>query len=224
MGAAAVAVVVLLSVSACDAENGPSTTTTTPSPPVFPYPPFEIKTDVAVPLKQPLLGAAQFAVEMSVNDRLKDDPGHGAFGRRLRGNIAPDVEIADSPPIPDNYVADTGGAFHRAVDARELSEGTVEVSVCWYDTPGLYTKLKDGKVVGPDPNRPYSLQRPLVEWTDRPAADGTTPSGPRWLWVGEARTYDMTRDQIAAVCEPFKPEPFVQKMPDPMSTTVTPAP
>ncbi|MDV3125717.1 hypothetical protein M1247_12390 [Mycobacterium sp. 21AC1] len=190
----------------------------------FPYPPFEIKTDVAVPLKQPLLGAAQFAVEMSVDDRLKNNPRDTEIDRRFRSRVAPEADITDLPPVPDNFVGETGGALHRAVSARALSDGKVEISICLYDTPGLYAELKNGKVVGPDPNRPFGIQRPLVEWTDRPAANGTTPSGPRWLWVGEARTYDMTRDQIAAVCEPFKPEPFVQKMPDPMSTTVTPAP
>lgn len=40
----------------------------------FPYPPFEIRTDIAVPLPPRLRDAAQFALDMSVNDRRKTIP------------------------------------------------------------------------------------------------------------------------------------------------------
>lgn len=179
----------------------------------FPYPPFEIRTDIAVPLPPRLRDAAQFALDMSVDDRRKNDPNDDEADRRFRSQIAPEADIADLPPGPDTAIGETGGALHRAVGARGLPDDTVEVTICQYDTPGLYTKLKDGRIVSSD--IPMSVQRPLVQWTGRPAADGTTPAGPRWLWVGETASCNLPAQQVAELCDPFKPEPFIQKMPDP---------
>ena len=177
---------------------------------------------MAEPLEPPLLDAAKFALDMSVDDRLRSIPGNDEITGRFRSGIAPQADITDEAPAPRNFVGATGGALHRAVGVAELPDDIVEVTICTYDTPGLYAQPTSGKLVEPDPGRPFGIQRPLVQWTDRPAADGTIPVGPRWLWVGETMTYNMTPEQIAAVCEPFKPEPFIQQMPDP--TTAIPAP
>lgn len=228
-GLVRLSVVILAAITAavvggCGTETAPSTPTTSAAVD-FPYPPFEIRTDIAVPLPARLRDAAQFALDMSVDDRLKNDPNDDEADRRFRSQIAPEVDVAALPPGPDTAIGETGGALHRAVGARDLPDDTVEVTICQYDTPGLYTKLKDGRVVSSD--IPMSVQRPLVQWTDRPAADGTTPAGPRWLWVGETASYNLPAQQVAELCEPFKPEPFIHKMPDPTSaaspTSATPS-
>lgn len=217
---ATVVILVAAIVSACHSTttSGPAASTTSAA---FPYPPFEIRTDVAVPLDHPLTDAAQFALGMSVDNRLKNDPDNDSIKRRFRSHLSPGADITDAPPVPDNFTGATGGALHRAVGARQLPEDTVEVTICSYDTPGLYARSKSGELIGPDPKHPFSVERPLVQWTDRPAADGSAPNSPRWLWVGQTRTYDLTMEQIAAVCAPFKPEPFIQKMPDPIAPTPT---
>lgn len=111
---------------------------------------------------------------MSVDNRLKNNPHDDTIERRYRSRIAPQADFTDSPPVPDIAAGDTGGALHRAVGVRELPDHGFEVSICEFDTPGLYTKFKNGNIVGPDPARPYSLVLPVVRWTDEPAADGTT--------------------------------------------------
>lgn len=207
----------------CDTNRTTPSATTT-APPAFPYPQFEFQTDVAVDLKPPMIDAAKFALEMSVDNRLKNDPSDDLIDRRFRSRIGPEADITGLPAGPDNLVGETGGALQRAVGARQLPDGKVEVTICSYDTPGLYAMSRDGELIGPNPERPYSIERPLVQWTNRPAADGSIPDGPRWLWVGEVTTWDMTREQIAAVCETFKPKPFIQKMPDPTTSVPTPTP
>lgn len=146
----AVAVLVLLiavSVGACSMEGASRDGVTTTSPISFPYPPFVIDTDVAIPLNQPLLDAAKFALDMSIDYRLKNDPREGAVARRFRSKIAPETNNGDLQSTPDIVVGYTGGALHRVVGARQLPDGNIEVSICMYDTPGLYTKFKDGRVV-----------------------------------------------------------------------------
>ncbi|AKS30746.1 hypothetical protein [Mycolicibacterium goodii] len=208
----------VLATSACgDGEQDSADASTTTA---FPYPPFEIRTDIAVPLEPPLLDAAKFALDMSVDNRLKNAPGANDIERRFRSRIAPEIDITDLPPPPATVVGETGGALHRAVGARALPDGAVEVDICAFATPGLYTQFKDGRVVGPDPAKPFSLERPVVRWTDEPAADGERPASPRWLLVHTGLLGN--EDDATSICEPYKPEPFIQKMPDRTSTTAAP--
>ncbi|MCV7386858.1 hypothetical protein [Mycolicibacterium porcinum] len=158
---------------------------------------------------------------MSVDNRLKNNPHDDTIERRYRSRIAPQADFTDSPPVPDIAAGDTGGALHRAVGVRELPDHGFEVSICEFDTPGLYTKFKNGNIVGPDPARPYSLVLPVVRWTDEPAADGTTSTEKRWLLTDPGVVLHQPKADVAATCESFKPEPFVQKMPDP---TTSPSP
>lgn len=215
---------IVLTVSVCVSchteEHTPSDDSNLPAA-EFPYPPFEITTDVAIPLSPPLSDAAMFALEMSVENRLKNNPHDDTIERRYRSRIAPQADFTDSPPAPDIVVGDTGGALHRAVGVRELPDHGFEVSICEFDTPGLYTKFKSGNLVGPDLARPYTLVVPVVRWTDEPAADGTTPTDKRWLLMDSGVVLNQPDTDLAATCEPFKPEPFVQKMPDP---TTPPSP
>lgn len=219
--AASVVILVAIIASACHSTTTSGSTASTTSA-AFPYPPFQIRTDVAVPLDHPLIDAAQFALAMSVDNRLKNDPENDSIKRRFRSSLSPEADITNAPPVPDNFNGATGEALHRAVGARQLPDATVEVTICAYDTPGLYAQSKSGEIIGPDAKRPFTIERPLVQWTDRPAADGSVPNSPRWLWVGQTRTYDLTMEQMAAVCGPFKPEPFTQKMPDPIAPTPSP--
>lgn len=163
------------------------------------------------------VAAANFALQMTVDGRLSNDLSQEALYQRDRSQIAPEADN-NGPRVPDNYVGETGGALHRAVAARELPGGIVEVSVGQYDTPGLYAMRKDGSLVKPTTGRD-SLQRPRVEFTEQPAADGSKPSAPRWLLMNPGILFDQAQEQVDAVRGPFRPDPFVQEPPNPTSAT-----
>ncbi|OBB22529.1 hypothetical protein A5792_05555 [Mycolicibacterium peregrinum] len=210
----------VLIAGACQTDKSGPPETSASTQPTFPYPPFKIRSDVAVPLQPRLADAARFALQMTVDDRLSNDPDKEELYQRYRSRIAPEI---DDPGIrvPDIYVGQTGGALHRAVAARELPNDGVEVSICLYDTPGLYAIKKDGTLVKP-PGGNDGLWRPQVKWTQQPAADGSTPAGPRWLLTDSGILLDITQEQIGVVCDPFKPDPFIQSPPDPTAATPTP--
>lgn len=138
----------VLLAAGCQTDNSASPEPSTSTVPTFAYPPFEIHSDVAVPLQPPLADAARFALQATVDGRLSNDPDEEELYQRYRSQIAPEI---DNPGIririPDIYVGQTGGALQRAVAARELPDGAVEVSICLYDTPGLYAMKKDGELV-----------------------------------------------------------------------------
>lgn len=205
-----------LSVGACQRDDSAAPPPSTSTPPPFPYPPFEIRTDIAVPLASPLSDAAAFALEMSVDDRLINDPDEDALYRTYRSRIAPEAD-GERMRNPDAFVGETGGALHRAVAASELPDGAVEVSICVYDTPGLYAMKDDGELVKPTSGAD-ALWRPRVRWTDEKAADGSTPAQPRWLLLDTGVLTDTTPEQVGEVCGPFRPDPFVQQPPQPTST------
>ncbi|MGA5462912.1 hypothetical protein [Mycobacterium sp. NPDC050041] len=176
---------------------------------------------MAVPLNQPLLGAAQFALDMSVDARLTNDPDEEQLYREYRSRLAPEAD-SDPPRDPGPYVGQTGGALHRAVAVEQLPDGAAEVSICLFDTPGLYVMKEDGELIAAPSTGPINLWRPRIQWTNRPAADGSTSQEPRWLLLDVGAVQYMTKEQVAGVCDPFKPEPFVQKAPSPTSSPATP--
>ncbi|QZH66975.1 hypothetical protein [Mycolicibacterium farcinogenes] len=88
---------------ASQTNEGGSPDPATSTLPAFPYPPFEIHTDVAVPLQPPLADAARFALQVTVDGRLSNDPDEEELYQRYRSQIAPEI---DNPGIriPDIYV------------------------------------------------------------------------------------------------------------------------
>lgn len=221
--AAAFAVAGML--TACDqpeTDQAPPSTTPTPT---FPYPSLQYHTDVAAPVVEPLLSAARFALEMEVDGyRLNHADGWEKLQSSYRSRMATDARPMSEPPLElPGFLGKTGGITLRAVDAHELGDGVVQVAVCYYRTPGEYTVYKNGRTEGPEPDMgPYSLTRSRVQWTDRPASDGSIPAEPRWLLVDDGVGEHLTREMAAPVCEPFMPDPFIQKMPDPTTPTVPP--
>ncbi|WP_329414663.1 hypothetical protein OG563_18185 [Nocardia vinacea] len=205
------------------ASNDSVTTPTTTALP-FPYPPLKFYTEIAVPLEDLLHSAAEFALTMEVDDlRLLDPRVADSIRPTFLSKAAPEAYEYFEPFQSPDFVNDTGGHTLRVVGAQDQVDRVVEVSICIYNSPGQYTLYKDGHIGGPmDTAHPYGLRRTRVHWTDRPAADGSVAAGPRWLWVNNGVDLKMTRETEASVCEPFKPDPFVQKMPDPITPTPTP--
>lgn len=219
--------IVAATLTACNGSGGgePTTSPTTTAL-AFPYPPKQYYTGVAVPLEEPLLSAAKFALEMLVDDERVYDPRYAESIRpTFRSKADPEghTRVYANPYQPPGFVDDTGGMTLRAVGAQKLTGDLVEVSICIYDSPGVYTLQKSGEIRGPVSSQPpYGLRRTQVEWTNRPAADGSVPPSPRWLWVHSGFDSPVNASTTASVCDPFKPEPFTQKMPDPTTPTPTP--
>lgn len=221
------AFIIAITLTACNGSNSedptaPPTTTVL----AFPYPPKQYYTEVAVPLEEPPFSAANFALEMLVDDERVYDPRYAESIRpTFRSKTDPNGHTRENanPYQPPGFVDDTGGLTLRAVGAKKLAGDVVEVSICIYDSPGVYTLQKSGEIRGPVSTQPpYGLRRTQVEWTNRPAADGSVPSSPRWLWVHSGFDLPVNAQTTASVCDPFKPDPFIQKMPDPTTPIPTP--
>ncbi|WP_431963337.1 hypothetical protein [Nocardia sp. bgisy134] len=205
-----------------DKQSNPTTSTTIP----FPYPPEQSFTDVAVPLDENLRAAAEFALEMradlfSLQDEHEWDNRHSKY----RSRVDPEVFVPEKEATPPGWVDTTGGNTLRVISAKDVGNDTIEVVICSYNVPGRYILKWNGKIDPPDPTIGlYGLTRPRIQWTDRPAADGSVSAGQRWLLVDDGidLSPNAPRNLAQQVCEPFKPEPFVQKMPDPTTTIATP--
>ncbi|WP_435591960.1 hypothetical protein [Nocardia sp. bgisy118] len=217
----------VLTLTACGdpgAGNQVGSTTTTAAP--FPYPPVQFLTDIAIPIDGQLRTAIEFALETTVMDwKLLDERYREKLLQTFRSRIASDALLPSEWTNPPDFVDDTGGETLRAIGAKELGDDVIEVTICSYNVPGIYILKNDGRIESPDPTVGlYGLAHPRVQWTSRPAADGSAPSGPRWLWVDDGidLSPNKPRNLAQQVCEPFKPEPFEQKMPDPTPPAATP--
>lgn len=225
--AAALLIASVFAASSCSAsEREPSSaeqpTTSVESTSV--YPPVQYRTDVLDSVSPQLSDAANLALGAYVDgfEVVRTDVSEEVRARYM-SSISSDVTIYPTAVDPPGFVARTGGAVIRAVSAVELEASLVEVAICYYRTPGMYSVFEDGSIVGPDSRMPlYSLDRPKVQWTDRPAADGRPTAGPRWLMVDRGVELNRTDEEASQMCEPFKPDPFVQAMPDPITPTSAP--
>ncbi|GAD83970.1 hypothetical protein NCAST_20_05400 [Nocardia asteroides NBRC 15531] len=95
------------------------------------------------------------------------------------------------------------------------------MTICRYDTPGVYSSGKDGQLALLDEPHEYHAVRSTVELTTEKSADGETTAVPRLLVVrtsGEefAQRPGQPNDLERRTCEPFRPEPYVQEPPQPL--------
>lgn len=219
----AMAVVVLAAlVSACSQPSDQSSMAASSSTtPASPYPRMLHFTEVSVPLEPRVLAAAEFALEMySETEALLARETSEAYKDRYFGRATPEAVQNLTPwENPPGFVAKTGAWRVRVVAARELEYGTVEVSICTYNSPGIYTVFEDGRVVGPpEEGEDIYFSTPVVQYTDRPAANGAQPGFTRWLWADRGLHPEMSMEEKVSICDPFKPDPFVQEMPEPKPT------
>jgi hypothetical protein len=218
---AATAFLALCVSSACDGDTKAQPAETTSQAPTFPYPRLEIRRDIAVPLDPRTLEAATVALDSSVDRQLSDAfPDDGEIRGRFLRSVSPEAEGLQLK-LPDNHVGVTGGSIQRVVGASEAAPGTVSVSVCSYETPGIHALTNSGEWVAPDPRFPFYLERVQVQWTKELAADGSAPDEPRWLVV-DAGDLDGSSEDAQKQCGPFTPDPFVQQKPNPTSTDPSP--
>lgn len=214
-----VALVVTAITTGCRLGPTPTTSVTT-STIDFPYPPQQDILEIAVPLDPYLSEAARFAMG-AYQARVDSAYGPSEKVRRYQATITKELWLPSSTP-PKPGLRTTGGDTYKVVRATPGSAGQVEVDVCSYSVPGVYGIERSGRKMAPNlsPNA-YGLSRMTVEKTTRESADGNKPTDSRWLVVNDWIKVGLDPDETYRVCGPFKPEPWVQKMPDP-TTSPTP--
>lgn len=216
-GLAAVASAVLAGCTFAPSNRAPATTTSVN----FPYPPVHDILEIAVPLDPQLADAAKFGVD-AYHTRAVASNNQSEDLQRYYATIAADLKPTVRPlPRPD--VPSTGGETFRAVRATAEPDGQVIVDVCAYNVPGVYQLGAGGTTLTPNPNpNAYGLSRMTVEKTTAESADGARPTEPRWLVTNEWIKVGLDPVEERRVCEPFKPDPWVQKMPDPTAPLRSP--
>lgn len=211
-----VCVIVLLSGCTSNPSDAPASTTTSID---FPYPPQHDILEIAVPLDPYLSEAARFAMDAD-QAAVMAVFGEPDLVRHYQGTIAKELWRASSIP-PKPGLRTTGGDTYKVVRATPSSADQVEVDVCSYSVPGVYGIERSGREMTPNlsPNA-YGLSRMTVEKTTRESADGAKPPEPRWLVTNDWIKVGLDPDQTYQVCGPFKPDPWVQKMPDPTESPI----
>ncbi|WP_127918050.1 hypothetical protein [Prescottella agglutinans] len=212
---AAAVLAIIAAATGCSTTSIEEPTSARPAP--FPYPPAERTTSIAVELDEHLRSAAQFAVELERDEIFAlRDPAVVAsmYTRMTRENVYADWPTEPVPPTPE-----TGAAIYTATAVEPTGPGTVDVTVCEYYSPGIYTPRDDGTLerFPADPEIRYAAYVYELAWTTAPDANGTITTDPRWLRTGHGLPlnlpqYTAERDQA---CAPYAPDPFLTDPPAP---------
>ncbi len=200
----------------CAPESATDSTQASPAPSVtsspFPFPPRQSSWNAAVPLAPQQQAAAEVVFEeMNLVSKWR---------RTLDRAIPPEILGIVSPEnkpayLPVKALAETGGDTYRVVDVRALSSSRWEFDICRYDSPGVYSMGDSGQLQLSTPHIIYSAATRTVSWTTEPNGAGERSDIPRFLVVDiESITDDMAR----RTCEPFRPDPYIQQPPQPLSS------
>lgn len=217
---AAVAAASCSSTPTSDSPRPSSASGTSVPPHQFPYPKAKFSTDIAIPVIEQDAAAAQIALDVQVlkitHIGNKDNSALPEINR-LVGPFGAALPYDGGPRL-----SETGGALYRAVDISKQNDSRWEVTTCRYDTPGVYVLGDNGQLSLLDGPHEYHALRSTVELTTERSAAGETATAPRLLVVrssGEdfyhhpGRSNDLERQ----TCEPFRPDPYIQQPPQPLS-------
>lgn len=204
------------SISACmdTGPTGSGAESSTPAPATssaFPFPPITSSWDAAVALSEQQQAAAELAIRtrIMISDwTAKQDP-------RTPAEILAAVSSENKPPwVAVVPLSETGGRLFRAVAVHEISTVRWEVAICRYDTPGVYSMGADGRLTLSTPKESYSAVTSTVALTTEANGAGEMSVSPRLLVVDSE---PIINDDARRTCEPFRPDPFVQQPPQPIS-------
>ncbi len=195
---------------ATDSTQAAPTSSMTSSP--FPFPPLETIWDSAVPLSP----QQQAAVEVVFQEMDLVHEWRPKFDPTIPPEILAIVGPENKPVyLPVKTLAETGGEMVRVVDVRALSSSQWEFDMCRYDSPGAYSMGPNGQLQLSTPHIVYPAATHTVSWTTEPNGAGERSDNPRFLVVDvEPIINDMARQ----TCEPFRPDPYIQQPPQPLSS------
>lgn len=208
---------VAISASSCtdDSVNrSPSTASTSTSistASAFPYPPIQFSWDAIPPLSAEQQTAAEAAVETEISIR--------NWIRNQNPVTPPEILAAVSYENRNNWLSivpipETGGKLYRAVGVNEITPDRWEVVVCRYDTPGAYSMGADGQLKLSTPEEKFIAFTSTVALTTEPDGAGKTSDSPRLLIVDNN---PIMGEDARRTCEPFRPDPYIQQPPQPIS-------
>ncbi|GGK65621.1 hypothetical protein GCM10011591_42250 [Nocardia camponoti] len=187
-----------------------STTSTTVTTKNFPYPGVRTVQDV-VPS---IAGTGVPAAEIAIKWELLHSDWMISHQEEVPHELLSIVTANNKPEwMPSNVMEGTGGELIRAVNVREIDRISWEVSVCNYDTPGVYYPGEAGQLKLGFPTWAQYASTATVVLTSGPDGTGATSSGPRLLI---SRTTLPLNDEAHAICDPFRPDPFIQQPPEPL--------
>ncbi|MCC3333405.1 hypothetical protein [Nocardia abscessus] len=180
------------------------------------YPPPQFTWDIPIPLDEPMLSAAQFAVESAALFPRALSEADPTARHEFNSRVIDQQAIQDYEVSP---LTGTGAMTFRVVGVEQKSSHIV-VSICEYDIPGVYDITEDGELVLSEPDAPYSLQQPSI----RNAAEyvnGNAEISHGWIFDRRGETASKPvkpndPEMLAKVentCRPFAPEPFARKPP-----------
>ncbi|WP_227984445.1 hypothetical protein [Nocardia spumae] len=110
----------------------------------------------------------------------------------------------------------TGGTLERVIGVEKTPEGS-QVTICSFDSPGLFDVV-EGKPTH-DPGSPHTISAQIltVARTTAPsAAGGNQPEeNPRPLVVSVANAVP-NNESPGVLCNKFAPDPFIQSPPAPL--------
>jgi hypothetical protein len=118
-------------------------------------------------------------------------------------------------PLDHRTLPETGGRLFRAVGVGKESDSQWTVTICEYDTPGVYKMGNDGELILSSPNESYRVVRSTVASTTEKSGSGDNSATPRLLVMNNS---DVDYNETARrTCEPFRPDPYIQQPPQPIS-------
>ncbi|MCP9621446.1 hypothetical protein FOH10_28905 [Nocardia otitidiscaviarum] len=200
-----------------DATGTTSVATSTTQAEIFPYPPLQFRSNIAVPVNEAEADAATTAlkVEVAINNYIVSED------ESYLSDIYDNVSEEGRPyiGIPGNLIPETGGETYRAVSIEQKSGAQWVITVCDYNTPGVYEMGDDGELTLSTPTDSYSPIRYTVAMTTEASASGQKASTPRPLVVDQsteefAELPGQQNDLARQTCEPFRPDPYIQEPPE----------
>ncbi len=210
-------------VTACSTGSPPAATVTSTvetsqsQAAAFPYPSPQFRSNIAVPANEAEADAAAVALSVRLaitNYIVSEDESY-------LSEIYDKVTKEGRPyiGIPGGLVPETGGATYRAVDIAQQDDTQWVVTICRFNTPGVYEMGDDGELRLSNPTESYSPIRYTVAMTTEASASGQKASTPRPLVVDQsteefAELPGQQNDLARQTCEPFRPDPYIQEPPE----------
>ncbi|MCX4092583.1 hypothetical protein [Nocardia sp. alder85J] len=108
----------------------------------------------------------------------------------------------------------TGGTQWSAIGSEQIDSG-YRVTLCEFDTPGLYSIVDSKPVHDQHFGKSLSAEWVTVSWTTEPSAlESRSTPAPRPLVTSIVSA--VGNQNPGTLCDKYAPEPFVQQPPDPI--------
>lgn len=207
-----------LATASCSANSPQSASATstaassTAASPSFPYPPIQLTWEIASPMNEQDAEVARFALEVEALERTW-------FAAHEDESLLPEINVrvghANKPLSLDHRaLPETGGKLFRAVGVGYESDSQWTVTICEYDTPGIYKTGNDGELTLSSPNNSYRAVHSTVASTTEKSGSGERSATPRLLVMDNS---DVDYNETARrTCEQFRPDPYIQQPPQPI--------